>query len=57
MISRLAEQLCRNLGFLQNCVWKNHDILRTEVAVTCSHLQVAAKWNIKMRTSCELNET
>ena len=58
-----AEQHCRNLGFLQNCMRRNHDILRTDVAVTCSHLaatcshlQVAAKWKIKTRTSCELNE-
>ena len=58
-----AEQHCRNLGFLQNCVRRNHDILRTEVAVACSHLaatckwlRVAAKWKIKMRTSCKLNE-
>ena len=64
-----AEQHCRNLGFLQSCVRRNHDVLRTEVAVTCSdltatclgsHLQVAAsgaKWKLKIRTSCELNET
>ena len=39
-----VEQHWRNLGLLQNCVRRNHDILRTEVAVavTWSHLQVAA---------------
>ena len=33
-----AEQHCRNRGFLQSCVRRNYDILRTEVAVTCSQL-------------------
>ena len=50
-----AERHCRRLGFLQNCVRRNHDILRTEVAVTCSHLAATAKWKIEMRNSCELN--
>ena len=37
-ILRRTEQHCRNLGFLQSCARRNHDILQTEVAVTCSHL-------------------
>ena len=39
-----AEQHCRNLGFLLNCVRRNHDILQTEVAVTCNHLATTCKW-------------
>ena len=46
-----AEQHCRNLGFLQNCVWRNHYILDR----SSSHLQPLAsgcKWLQNGKSKC-----